>query len=54
MVAKWLGVLNPTARAIELIGDVEVVSRAIAVSILRSTTKRYRDTPVALLNSRAK
>jgi len=34
--------------------DVDVVSNAMAASILRCTTKRWGDTPVAVLNNRAK
>jgi len=47
-------VLNPTARAIELIEDVDSVSRAVAASIRRRTTKRCGDIPAARLKSRAK
>jgi hypothetical protein len=54
VVAKWLAVLNPTARAIELMEDVDAVSRAVAASIRRRTTKRCGDIPVARLKSRAK
>lgn len=54
VVAKWLAVVKPTVRATDLIEDVESASRAVAAAILRRRMKRCGDSPVALLNSRAK
>src|SRR5207245_5423272 len=54
VVVKWLGVRNPTERAISPIGNGCAASSAAACSIRRRTRKRCGDAPVLRLKSRAK
>jgi hypothetical protein len=53
-VVKWLGVRNPTVRAIRATERSEAASSVMADAIRLRTTKRWGGMPVLRLNSRAK
>jgi len=53
-VVKWLGVRNPAVRETAAIDAPPAARSSLAWSMRRPTTKRWGDSPVLRLKSRAK